>query len=112
MRVRIVAIAAVRVRGVAVGLDDGRVGRRALEAACSCGELNQLALWPNLAWILQAYSSSLARADVIGKSVNVMRIAHEDSGLDGGESGACEGSSRAAAEGIIHDLTALVFKRN
>jgi len=39
VRVGVVAVAAIRVRRVAVRLDDGRVGGRALEAAGAGGEL-------------------------------------------------------------------------
>jgi len=39
VRVGVVAVAAVRVGRVAVGLDDGRVGGRALVAAGAGGEL-------------------------------------------------------------------------
>jgi len=90
MRVRVVAVAAVGIGGVAVGLDDGRVGGGALEAGGAGGE-----------------ALVLARPDVVGKSIDVMRIAHEDSSLDGLERSTGESRASAAAEGVVEDLTAL-----
>lgn len=95
----VVSIAAVRVRGIAVGLDDARVGRGAREARGASRE-----------------SRSLARTHVVREAVAVVRVAHEDGGLDGGQGFAGEGGTGAAAEGVVEDLPALnlglVFSHN
>jgi len=49
----------------------------------------------------------LAGTDVVGETVAVVGVAHEDCGLDGCQGGAGQCGTRAAADGIVHDLTSL-----
>ena len=112
MRVRIVAIAAVRVRGVAVRLEDGRVGGSTLEASLAGRKLFSLSVSKKGGGDGRAgtHSSGSASANVVRKAGDVVRVAHEDAGLDGGEGVTGEGCTRTAAEGIVHDLAALRFE--
>lgn len=55
----------------------------------------------------KTYATSSASSDVIRQTVDVVRVAHEDGGLDSGEGVTGEGGAGAAAEGIVHDLPAL-----
>lgn len=90
MGVGVVAVAAVRVRGIAVRLNNSRVGRGALEptrpgsepSGCTC---------PHVIW----------------QASDIVRVAHEDGGLNGSERTAGERLPCTAAEGVVHDLTAL-----
>ena len=54
-----------------------------------------------------AYASSLACANVVGKTVAVVGVTHEDGGLDGVEGIASKCGSGATAEGVVHDLATL-----
>ena len=58
------------------------------------------------------YALSLACANVVGKTVAVVGVAHEDGGLDGVEGIASKCGSGATAEGVVHDLTTLKTVRN
>jgi hypothetical protein len=58
------------------------------------------------------YALSLACANVVGKTVAVVWVAHEDGGLDGLEGIASECGSGATADGVVHDLTTLKTVRN
>ena len=53
----------------------------------------------------ETYTSSSACSDVVGKAGLVVRVAHEDGNLDGGESGARERSTCSATHGVVHDLS-------
>ena len=53
------------------------------------------------------YTLGLASADIVREASNVVRVAHEDGGLDGGEGSAGEGSAGTTAERVVHDLTTL-----
>ena len=59
-----------------------------------------------------AYASSLACANVVGKTVAVVGVAHEYGGLDGVEGIASKCGSGATADGVVHNLTALKTVRN
>jgi len=48
-----------------------------------------------------------AGTDVVGETVAVVGVAHEDCGLDGCQGGAGQCGTCAAADGIVHDLTSL-----
>ena len=54
----------------------------------------------------------LAGTNVVGKTVAVVGVAHEDGGLDGVEGIASKCGSGATAEGVVHDLTTLKTVRN
>jgi hypothetical protein len=88
--VGVVSVAAVRVLGVAIALDDAGTGGCAAETRRAGSE-----------------ALRLAGAHVVGKSVAVVGIAHENSDLDGFESVAGEGGSGTTADGVVHDLTSL-----
>ena len=55
----------------------------------------------------KTYTLGLASADIVGEASNVVGVAHEDSGLDGGEGSTGEGSAGTTAERVVHDLTTL-----
>ena len=58
------------------------------------------------------YALRLACANVVGKTVAVVGVAHEDGGLDGVEGIASECGSGATADGVVHNLTTLKTIRN
>lgn len=58
------------------------------------------------------YALSLACANVVGKTVAVVGVAHEDGGLNGVEGVASECGSGATADGVVHNLTTLKTVRN
>jgi hypothetical protein len=90
MVVGVVSVAAVRVLGVAVALDDAGAGRRAGEASGAGSE-----------------ALSLAGADIVGETIAVVGVAHEDCDLNGLESVSGKGGARATADGVVHNLTSL-----
>lgn len=90
MAIRIVAIAAVRIRRVAVALDDARARRRTREARRS-----------------RSKALRRARSHVVREPRAVVRVAHEDGGFDGCERVPRERGPGAAAERVVHDLAAL-----
>jgi len=49
----------------------------------------------------------LAGTDVVGETVTVVGVTHEDCGLDGCQGGAGQCGTCAAADGVVHDLTSL-----
>jgi len=49
----------------------------------------------------------LAGTDVVGETVAVVGVAHEDCGLDGCQGGAGQCGTCAAADSVVHDLTSL-----
>jgi hypothetical protein len=53
------------------------------------------------------YALSLARADVVRETDDVVRVTHKDGSLDGVESIAGESRTGATAEGVVDDLAAL-----
>lgn len=112
--VGVVAVAAVRVRRVAVGLDDAGVRGRAPEAAGASSKLGrntlagrrdgrEIRLWRDR----ETYTASAAGTDVVGQAGGVVGVAHEDGGLDGVQGVAAQGLAGSAAEGVVHDLAAL-----
>ena len=56
---------------------------------------------------MRTYALILASANVVWQTGAVVWVAHEDGSLDGGESGAGEGTASPAAESIVHDLATL-----
>jgi predicted DNA repair protein MutK len=108
--VGVVAVAAVWVRGIAVRLDDGGVGGRAGKAWWACSELGiMLVNCMKLRFEQKTYASSLARSYVVGKTLAVVGVTHEDGGLDSRERVAGQSSAGTTAEGVVHDLTTLVY---
>jgi len=88
--VGVVSIAAVWVLRVAVALDDAAAGRCAGESSRAGGE-----------------ALGLAGTDVVGKTVAVVWVTHEDRRLDGLEGVAGQSGTSTAADGVVHDLTSL-----
>lgn len=56
---------------------------------------------------MSTYALIRASANVVWQTGAVVWVAHEDGGLDGGESSTGEGTASSAAEGVVHDLTTL-----
>jgi hypothetical protein len=108
--VGVIAVAAVWVRGIAVRLDDGGVGGRAGEAWWARSKLRVVLIdWAELRLGHKTYASSLARSHVVGKTLAVVGVTHEDGGLDSRERVAGQSSAGTTAEGVVHDLTTLVY---
>jgi hypothetical protein len=57
----------------------------------------------------ETYASSLARSYVVGKTLAVVWVAHEDGSLDGCERVAGQSRASTTTEGVVHDLTTLVY---
>jgi hypothetical protein len=53
------------------------------------------------------YALSLARADVVRETDDVVRVAHKDGSLDGVEGIPAESGASATAESVVDDLAAL-----
>jgi hypothetical protein len=107
--VGIIAVAAVRVGGVAVRLDDAGAGWRAFEATGTGGELVMSEIVPISFGRARAYASCSAGSDIVWQTVLVVRVPHEDGRLNGVESIAGKRRPRAATEGVVKDLSALYW---
>ena len=53
------------------------------------------------------YTTGLASANIVRQASDVVRVAHENGGLHGGEGCSGQGCARSAAEGVVHDLPSL-----
>lgn len=90
MRVGVISVAAIRISGIAVALDDAGVGGRALESLWTSGE-----------------TLSCTCSDVVRKTGAVVGVTHEDGSLDSVESIAGKCRSRTTAESVVHNLATL-----